>query len=55
MFLTDDDRLEQIRDQSQTLLNQIQDLNKLGIQEFKDLTRISLKQDRVSFQTCKKD
>ena len=40
MILTDHDRLEQIRDQSQTLLNQIQDLNKLGMEEFKDLTRI---------------
>jgi len=40
MLLTDYDRLEQIRDQSQILLNQIQDLNKLGMEEFKDLTRI---------------
>jgi hypothetical protein len=40
MLLTDYDRLEQIRDQAQTLLNQIQDLNKLGMEEFKDLTRI---------------
>jgi len=40
MISSERKRLERIRNQLQTMLNQTTDLNKMGMEEFKDLTKI---------------